>query len=241
MDGSAHEETGPVGRRQRGKRGHWRLLRRAVAALVVLGMLPFLLTLLYAIVNPPATTLELWQRLRGVQIEKQWVSLDNIAPVLPHAVIMSEDGQFCAHRGVDWGELRAELSRSSGPARGASTIPMQIAKNLYLWPSRSYVRKAVEIPLAMWIDLVWSKRRTIEVYLNIVEWGPGVFGAEAAARHWFGVSASQLSRAQAARLAASLPNPHVRNPARPGPGTARIAGIIERRAAQAGAYVGCIQ
>lgn len=211
----------------------------AAIGLVGLAALPFLLVLLYAFVPPPVSTLEAWQRLRGVPIEKRWVPLDDIAPVLGHAVIMSEDGQFCFHRGVDWGELRAVMA--GGSARGASTIPMQTAKNLFLWPSRSYLRKALEFPLALWMDAVWSKRRMLEIYLNIVEWGPGVFGAEAAARHWFGVPAAQLSRAQAARLAAALPNPHLRNPARPGPGMQRVASIIERRAARAGAYVRCIE
>lgn len=218
-----------------------RLLRRAAGALVALAALPFLVIALYAVVPPPVSTLELWQRLNGVAIDKQWVPLDDIAPVLQHAVIMSEDGQFCFHRGIDLRELRAVIEGGAGRPRGASTIPMQIAKNLFLWPSRSYLRKALELPLALWIDAVWSKRRTLEIYLNIVEWGPGVFGAEAAARHWFGVPASRLTRTQAARLAAALPNPHLRNPARPGPGLQRIAAIIERRAAQAGAYVQCLE
>ncbi len=214
---------------------------KAILALVVAALaLPVILVPVYAVVPPPFSTLELWQRINGVPIEKRWVPLDDIAPVLTHAVIMSEDGQFCFHRGIDVRELRAVLEAGSERPRGASTIPMQTAKNLFLWPSRSYLRKALEVPLAIWMDFVWSKRRMLEIYLNIVEWGPGVFGADAAARHWFGVPAAQLSRAQAARLAAALPNPHLRNPARPGPGTQRVAGIIERRAAQAGAYVRCL-
>ncbi len=225
----------------RSSRRRGRLLRRALGGLALIAATPFLLVVLYAFVAPPMSTLELWQRLNGTPIEKQWVALDDIAPVLPHAVIMAEDGQFCSHRGIDWRELRAVLTSDGERLRGASTIPMQTAKNLFLWPSRSYVRKALEFPLAVWIDFVLPKKRVMEIYLNIVEWGPGVFGAEAAARHWFGVSAAQLSRAQAARLAAALPNPHLRNPARPGPGTQRVAGIIERRAAQAGAYVTCLE
>jgi monofunctional glycosyltransferase len=215
-------------------------LKASLALAVAVLALPVILVPVYAVVPPPFSTLELWQRLNGVSVEKRWVQLDDIAPVLMHAVIMSEDGQFCFHRGVDVRELRAVLEAGSERPRGASTIPMQTAKNLFLWPSRSYVRKALEVPLAIWMDFVWSKRRMLEVYLNIVEWGPGVFGADAAARHWFGVPAAQLSRAQAARLAAALPNPHLRNPARPGPGTQRVAGIIERRAAQAGEYVRCL-
>jgi monofunctional glycosyltransferase len=218
-----------------------RILRTVLVVVAAMVALPILMVPLYSVVSPPMSTLELWQRVSGVEIEKRWVPLDDIAPVLRHAVIMSEDGQFCSHWGIDLRELRAVIDRGAERPRGASTIPMQVAKNLFLWPSRSYARKALEFPLALWIDAVWSKRRTLEIYLNIVEWGPGVFGAEAAAQHWFGVSASRLSRAQAARLAAALPNPHLRNPARPGPGTRRIAGIIERRAAQAGAYVRCLE
>ncbi len=238
----AEGDSDDMGRKakSRWRSGPRRWLLIAAAVLAVLALLPVVLVPLYAVVRPPFSTLELGQRLTGTTIEKQWVALDDIAPVLMHAVVMAEDGQFCSHRGVDLGELRAVLQSESGPQRGASTIPMQVAKNLFLWPQRSYVRKAMEIPLAIWIDMVWSKRRTMEIYLNIVEWGPGVFGAEAAAQHWFGVSAAQLSRGQAARMAAALPNPHARNPARPGPGTQRIAGIIERRAAQAGAYVRCL-
>lgn len=227
------------GRRTTRRRGAWRLLRLALLAAVAIALVPVVLVPVYAVVPPPFSTLELWQRLRGVPIEKQWVPLDDIAPVLVHSVIMSEDGRFCAHRGVDWDAVRLVLD--SNAARGASTIPMQTVKNLFLWHSRSYVRKALEIPLAYWADLVWSKRRMMEIYLNIVEWGPGIFGAEAAARHWFNVPAAKLSRRQAALLAATLPNPIARNPAKPGRTTTYLAGIVEKRARQAGAYIGCVQ
>ena len=146
-----------------------------------------LLTLLYTVV-PPVSTLMLgrWLTLRGV--ERTAVSLDEISPHLTRAVISSEDGRFCQHGGVDWDALRQviEDADEDGPSRGASTIPMQVAKNLFLWPSRSYLRKGMEIPLALVIDLAWSKRRLLENYLNIVELGDGVFGAEAAARRYFG-------------------------------------------------------
>ncbi|TCT11871.1 monofunctional biosynthetic peptidoglycan transglycosylase [Tepidamorphus gemmatus] len=233
------ERTSRGGRRTGWRAWSRRLVRGIAIAGLLLAALPIVLVPLYAVVPPPASTLEVWQRLNGVPIKKRWVPLDDIAPVLVHSVIMSEDGQFCAHRGVDWKAVREVLDR--GDTRGASTIPMQTVKNLFLWSSRSYVRKGLEVPLAYWADLVWSKRRMIEIYLNIVEWGPGVFGAEAAAQHWFGVPAARLSRRQAALMAAALPNPIARNPAKPGRTTTYLAGIIERRARQAGAYVTCLE
>ena len=165
---------------------------------------------------------------------------DEISPVLVASVVMSEDGKFCEHHGVDWGELGKVLDDSDGPSRGASTIAMQTVKNLFLWTSRSYVRKAFEMPLALYADLVWSKRRTMEIYLNVVEWGPGVFGAEAAARHYFRRSAKQLSLRQAALLAASLPNPLARDPGRPSRALQAAARRVAARAEQAGDYIDCL-
>ena len=156
--------------------------------------------------------------------------------------MMSEDGQFCSHRGVDWGEMKAVVQDAlDGEAtRGASTIPMQTAKNLFLWNSRSFVRKAMEMPLAIAADFVWSKRRLMEIYLNIAEWGPGIYGIEAAAQHHFNVPAAKLSRRQAALLAASLPNPYERNAGKPGRGLQRLAGVIEKRARRSGGYITCL-
>ena len=133
-------------------------------------------------------------------VERQYVSLDRISPSLCTAVLVSEDARFCQHDGVDWDALREVMDKAKpgGPSRGASTIPMQTAKNLFLWPSRSYVRKIIEIPLALLLDLAWSKRRILEVYLNIAEWGDGIFGAEAAARHYFHKSADRLDAREAA-------------------------------------------
>ncbi|MEJ8569865.1 monofunctional biosynthetic peptidoglycan transglycosylase [Microbaculum marinum] len=216
-----------------------RLFRILVAVVVVLVALPVVLVPLYAVVPPPVSTLELWQRVTGVAVERDWVPLEEIAPNLAYAVIMGEDGRFCEHGGVDWGAVKEVIETDA--SRGASTITMQVAKNLFLWPSRSYVRKALEVPLAYYQTAVWTKRRTIEIYLNIVEWGPGIFGAEAAARYWFDTSAAKLTLQQAARLAAILPNPHLRNASRPGPQTSRYAQIIEGRTRQAGAYVQCIR
>jgi len=216
-----------------------RVMRIAAIVVVVLIALPIVLVPVYAVVRPPFSTLEIWTRLSGASVEKQWVPISDIAQDLAYAVIMSEDGKFCEHHGVDWSAVWDVID--SDASRGASTVPMQVAKNLFLWQSRSYVRKALEVPLAYYMDFVWSKRRMMEIYLNVVEWGPGVFGAEAAAQHWFKVPAAKLSRRQASLLVAVLPNPIARNPAKPGRATNRIAGIIEQRTRQAGAYVKCVQ
>ncbi|MEO4043012.1 monofunctional biosynthetic peptidoglycan transglycosylase [Hoeflea sp. CAU 1731] len=178
--------------------------------------------------------------LRGY--DRQWVDFEDISPALVQSVMMSEDGRFCAHGGVDWGALDSVIDNAleGERTRGASTIAMQTVKNLYLWSSRSYIRKLLEVPLAMVVDAVWSKRRTMEIYLNIAQWGPDLYGIGAASERYFGVSAAQLSRRQAAYLAVSLPNPIERNPAKPSSGMTRLAGIVEKRAAQSGAYIKCL-
>jgi monofunctional biosynthetic peptidoglycan transglycosylase len=185
----------------------------------------------------PTSTLMLARWAQGKGYERVYVPLDQISPNLRSSVIASEDALFCRHHGVDWGALREVIDSADedGPSRGASTIAMQTAKNLFLWPSRSVARKAIEIPLALTIDFVWPKRRVLEVYLNIAEWGEGVFGAEAAARRYFQKSADRLDHRQAALLAAALPNPHVRNPGRPTRQLDRRAATIEARARSADA------
>ena len=234
-----------VRRKAKGSRGRAAiLLRRAGLALAALALLPVALTLLGLLpFVHPVSTLMVRDLLMLRGYERQWVDIEDIQPVLAHSVIMSEDGQFCSHAGIDWGALTEVIddALSGEPSRGASTISMQTVKNLYLWQGRSFVRKALEVPLAIGFDLVVSKRRTIEIYLNIVEWAPGVFGAEAAARHHFGRSASDLTQRQAALLAVTLPNPHARNPAKPTAGLSRLADIIERRARQAGGHVDCVK
>jgi monofunctional biosynthetic peptidoglycan transglycosylase len=157
---------------------------------------------------------------------------------------MSEDGQFCRHSGVDWGALNEVLEDADedGPARGASTIAMQTTKNLFLWPSRSVLRKGMEIPLALALDFFWSKRRILEVYLNIAEWGPnGEFGAEAAARAAFGKSAGALTLRESALLATSLPNPLIRLPGRPRAGQVRLAERVAVRVGQSGPWLDCLR
>ena len=225
--------------------GLWRWLRRAVLAAVVLALVPATLTFLYipSFVHP-ISTLMLKDIATFAGYDRRWVPLDDVAPVLTDSVIMSEDGQFCFHRGVDLGELRGVIddAMDGEPTRGASTITMQTVKNLFLWsrPLAS-VRKLVELPLAVYFDAVLSKRRIMEIYLNIAEWGPGIYGIEAAARYHFGVPAKSLTRRQAALLAVTLPNPYARNPAKPGPGLRRLANLIKRRAARSGGYVGCLE
>ena len=219
-------------------------LFRAIVALVAVGLLPIGLTLVYAVpqVRPVSTLMMLdLVTLRGY--DRRWVALEDMGPNIVHAVMMSEDGQFCRHRGVDIGEFRALLEEAlAGQAtRGGSTITMQTVKNLYLWHGRSYVRKAIELPLAIYFDAVLSKKRIMEIYLNIAEWAPGVYGAEAGARHHFGVGVNQLTPRQAALMAVTLPNPAGRNPANPTANLNRVASTIERRARGAGGYVGCLR
>jgi monofunctional biosynthetic peptidoglycan transglycosylase len=219
------------------QRRRWlRLLLRAVLALL---LVPVVLVPAYLVVRP-VSTLMIFTRLFDGPVARDWVSFDDIAPALVASVIMSEDGRFCDHSGVDWQEMGKVMDRSADHPRGASTIAMQTVKNLFLWTSRSYLRKGLEIPLALYADLVWSKRRLMEIYLNVVEWGPGIFGAEAAARHYFNRPAKQLTAGQAALLAVTLPNPALRNPAHPTRHLQAIARIVADRARMSGAYIGCL-
>ncbi|MGI9482401.1 MAG: monofunctional biosynthetic peptidoglycan transglycosylase [Hyphomicrobiales bacterium] len=221
--------------------GYVKWLKRLAILLFCLLALPYVLTLIYAVVPPPISTLQIIRLAEGQGLQKQWVPLDEISRHLPVAVMASEDARFCEHRGVDWNEVQIAVDKQAGRLRGASTIQMQTAKNLFLWPGRSYIRKALEVPLAYWIDFVWSKRRIIEVYLNIVEWGPGLYGAEAAARHHFKKPAKNLTRRQSALLAVSLPNPIQRTAGKPGPLTRKLARRLEKRMRFMGAYIKCLK
>lgn len=230
-----------------GKSRRKSLLRRILAwgftIMILVLCLPYLLIPLYALPQiQPISTLMLGETLTGRAYDRQWADFDAIAPVLVQSVMMSEDGQYCAHDGIDWEALNLVIDDAlDGEAtRGASTIPMQTAKNLFLSSSRSVVRKALEIPLAMWMDIVWSKKRLMEIYLNVAEWGPGIYGIEAASQAYFGTTAAKLSARQAALLAVTLPNPIKRNAANPSRGMTRLAGIIEKRASQSGAYIKCL-
>lgn len=224
--------------RRPARRG-WRLL--GVPTLAVL-LAPFLLSVIYTVV-PPLSMPMLGRALTLKGYERRWTPLDRIAPSLPIAVLSSEDARFCLHWGVDFDALALVLRQGgdNGPSRGASTIPMQVVKNLYLWYLPTMLRKPLEIPLALWTDLVWSKRRMIEVYLNIAEWGEGIYGVEAAARADFRRSAAELSPRQAALLAVALPNPILRDPTDPTRRLRSLAGLIAGRARQAGDTLACIR
>jgi len=216
-----------------------RLVMGGLKVFLAIAALPLVLTPLYAVV-PPVSTLMLWSAITFQGMDRDWVSFDEIAPVMVNSVIMSEDGRFCQHNGVDWQQLNLVLDSKKGPSRGASTIPMQTVKNLFLWQSRSYIRKGLEIPLAYYADFVLSKRRIMTIYLNIAEWGPGLFGVEAASRRYFNKSAKDLTPRQAALLTAALPNPILRNPAKPSRAMQSRARTIEQLARQAGGYNDCL-
>jgi monofunctional glycosyltransferase len=226
-----------AGQRKRRKRragrrwGHPWLRRIALALLILIGAVLGSIVL-FRFVNPPITTVMLEEKLiEGQTLKRRWVPLERISPNLRLAVIASEDGNFCRHWGVDWAAVRdvVNQAKSLSAVRGASTIPMQVAKNLYLWEHRSYLRKVLEVPLAYAMTALWPKPRMLEVYLNIAQWGPGVFGAEAASRRYFGKPAASLTKREAVLLAASLPNPLARNPARPSRKLNLIAGAIQKR------------
>jgi len=194
------------------------LVRALAAALALVVSLPLLLTVVYAFVEPPALPIVRRERAGGT-VAQTWRPLDHFSPQLVRAVVMAEDARFCLHYGIDLRQVRIVLIDAwlGEEPRGASTITMQVVKNLFLWPERSYLRKAIEVPLALWMDLVLSKDRVLEIYLNIAQWGPGVYGAEAAAQRFFGRPASAVRGDEALALATVLPAPAVRNPARPGP------------------------
>jgi monofunctional biosynthetic peptidoglycan transglycosylase len=225
------------------RRAAFRLFKAVLVIVAVLLLLPYLLAPLYHVVNP-VSTLMLWHWVTAKPVERTWAPLATIAPALPRAVLVAEDARFCSHWGIDFGELRAAIGDADGLSemRGGSTITQQTAKNLFLWPGRSVVRKALEFPLALWIDLVLGKRRVMEIYLNIAEWGPnGEFGAEAAARRAFRKPAKDLNGREAALLAAILANPIRRSATRPGPGVRRLAGIHEGRARRSGPVADCVR
>jgi monofunctional biosynthetic peptidoglycan transglycosylase len=190
----------------------------------------------------PVSTLMLARRLTGQKVERIAVPLEKISPWLTLAVIASEDARFCLHSGVDWQALRSVATQvhNGGPARGASTIDMQTVKNLFLFPGRSVFRKALEIPLTLTLNIVWSKPRILGAYLNVAEWGDGVFGAEAAARSYFHKSAAGLTPREAALLAAALPNPLKRDPHHPGFAYARLSGKVMARMASGAVPTGCV-
>lgn len=234
--GQRHRKAAISGRRRR-------LRRWLVGLALVLLLAPAAVILVYRLVPVPLTPLMVIRLAEGHDLRKDWVSLDQIAPALPDAVVAAEDNLFCDHWGFDVEALQGEIAdwRAGRPVRGASTITMQTAKNLFLWPDRSLLRKAVEAWLTPQLELLLGKRRIMEIYLNVVEFGPGLYGAEAAAQEHFGKPASDLSRTEAARLAAVLPNPLDWSARQPGPYVRERTGTILRRIDQLGPQLDCIR
>ncbi len=220
-----------------------RLAALSVAIALVLALAPYAIAPLYRVVNP-VSTLMLWRWMTGQRVERIVVPLDRISPILPPTVILAEDATFCHNHGIDLGAIREALQQSDddlAESRGASTITQQVAKNLFLWPGHSVVRKVMEIPLAVWLTLVLPKRRILEIYLNIAEWGPnGEFGVEAGGRWAFGIPARRLNPYQAAELTAILPNPYERSARSPSLLVRRLAALYERRAAAHRTLAACI-
>ncbi len=213
----------------------WRLFCYWLVLVVVLSGLYWFI--------PPISTLMIGDWMTGKAVVREYVSLEEISPHLSRAVITAEDASFCNHSGIDWRALTGVVDNAlkRGPSRGASTITMQTAKNLFLLPNRSYIRKALEIPLALYIEVIWSKRHLLEIYLNVAEWGDGIYGAEAAARHHFGKSARALSQQEAALLATALPNPILRKAGQPATYHRILAAQLIRRMNTEGLVIGCLK
>ena len=206
----------------------WGELARMTLRLVTRGALYavagfLLLVIAGTLINPRLTPYMLAERFRLGGVERTWIDIDNLPPHVTRSFVAAEDANFCQHWGFDVKAIRAAIEEGEG--RGASTISQQVTKNVFLWHGRSWLRKALEGLMTPVVELVWTKKRIVEVYLNVAETGPGLFGVEAAAVHYFGVPAADLSPSQAARIAAILPAPKGRNPA-------RNTGYMQRRAAQ---------
>ncbi|MFL9814154.1 monofunctional biosynthetic peptidoglycan transglycosylase [Stutzerimonas sp. VN223-3] len=218
------------------------LLRRLSKLLLWLAALSVLLVLVLRWVPPPFTALmverklESWSSGESIDLQRTWRPWKELPDNLKMSVIAAEDQKFADHWGFDIAAIRAAFAHNErgGSLRGASTLSQQVAKNLFLWSGRSWVRKGLEVWFTGWIELLWPKQRILEVYLNSVEWGSGIFGAEAAARHHFNVGAPYLSAAQASQLAAVLPNPREWNAGRPGPHVRRRAAWIRQQVRQLG-------
>jgi monofunctional glycosyltransferase len=223
-------------------RGLGRQVRRLLLwCLLIALFLPAALLVVFRFVPVPVTPLMVIRLIEGEALHKDWVPLAEIAPALRQAVVAAEDNRFCEHGGFDWtalGEVLDDL-REGGRPRGASTITMQTAKNLFLWPHRSLLRKGLEAWLTPQVELIWGKRRILEVYLNIAEMGPGIYGAQAAAQRYFGKSAADLGRLEASLLAAVLPNPRASSPAAPTDYVLGRASTIRQRIDQLGPMLAC--
>ncbi|MHA3979551.1 monofunctional biosynthetic peptidoglycan transglycosylase [Halovulum sp. GXIMD14794] len=213
--------------KKKGKKRKFRWRRWARRGLVALGGLfglVLLIVLLFRFAAPPTNLYQFSEAHRLGGIEREWVSIDDLPTFIPLSAAAAEDADFCAHWGFDLSAIRDAWA--GGARRGGSTISQQTAKNVFLWQGRSWVRKGLEAGFTVLIEALWPKRRIVEVYLNVAEFDTGVFGIEAAARHHFGVPAAQLSRTQAARLMAVLPDPKGRSAVRPSAFTQRRTRVI---------------
>jgi monofunctional biosynthetic peptidoglycan transglycosylase len=207
-----------------------------LAFLLTLMILPIGGVLIHTLIPPPLTLLMAQQAVQGSGLDYRWRSLDRISPRLVEAAIASEDANFCRHNGFDLKAIEKALENNARGrrVRGGSTISQQTAKNVFLWPGRGWIRKGFEAGYTLMIETVWSKRRIMEVYLNVAEFAPGVYGAEAGARHWYGKSAEDLTAREAARMAAILPSPRRYKAATPGP-------YVRRRASRVQAAMGTVR
>jgi monofunctional biosynthetic peptidoglycan transglycosylase len=208
----------------------WKLL---LGLFVLLVPAPIFLLLLFRVLPVPGTPEMLVSLIQGKGANYHWT--DDISPRLERAVIAAEDQNFCTHHGFDWASINKAVQdhnrRPSKPMRGASTISQQTARTLFLVPTRSWIRKGLEAYLTVLLESLWPKKRILLAYLNLVDWGDGIFGAEAAANAYFGTDAGSLDSTQAARLAAILPNPHKWKAAHPGRYVRRRTGIVQGRSA----------
>jgi monofunctional glycosyltransferase len=236
-------ETGLQRRRDTPGSALRKLIATCAALLLALLLAPYAIAPFYRSIDPVSTPM-LWRWATGQRVERIVVPLNRIAQSLPLTVILAEDAGFCHNPGIDLSAIREALKQSDDDideSRGASTITQQVAKNLFLWPGHSVVRKVLEIPLAIWLTLVLPKRRILEIYLNTAEWGPnGEFGAEAGARWAFGIPARDLDPVQAAELTAILPNPVERSARNPGPLVRELAALYVRRAATYPGHDACL-
>lgn len=223
------------------KRFFWRF---TFAFIILIFLIPAALLTLYRFdFVHPISTLMVKESLIGHGAKREWIDLKDMAPVLYQSVLSSEDGKFCSHSGVDWDALNQVIEDAidGEKTRGASTITMQLVKNLFLWPSRSFIRKGLEVPYAMMAEAILPKKRIMEIYLNIAEWDKGIFGVELAAQKYFKRSAAKLGPQYSSLLAVTLPNPKKRNAAKPTNSMRRVAKIVQARAKASGAYVQCLK
>ncbi|WP_422049331.1 monofunctional biosynthetic peptidoglycan transglycosylase [Shimia sp.] len=203
----------------------WKRLRYWLRRLAIWGAAFVVLSvLLYAVVNPPFTWTMVGEKRRLGSIDRQWVPIEEVAPVMRRSVVAAEDANFCLHWGFDMRAIRSAIEEGAG--RGASTLSQQTVKNVFFWQGRNWLRKSLETLMTPLVEMAWSKRRILEIYLNVAEFDEGVFGVEAAARHYFGVGPEDLTAVQAARLAAVLPNPKGRSASKPTAGLRKRAAAI---------------